>query len=70
MNILFSDKTGTITKGNLSVVEFLLGDGKIVKDVASIKRIATTANVIASLPLTSVSTTSSIPAVSSRILTW
>lgn len=33
MNILFSDKTGTITKGNLSVVEFLLGDGKIVKDV-------------------------------------
>lgn len=35
MNILFSDKTGTITKGNLSLAEFLLGDGQIVKDVKS-----------------------------------
>lgn len=33
MNILFSDKTGTITKGNLSLAEFLLGNGEIVKDV-------------------------------------
>lgn len=33
MNILFSDKTGTITKGNLSVAEFILGDGTIRKDL-------------------------------------
>ena len=30
MNLLFSDKTGTITEGNLSLVEFIRGDGKIV----------------------------------------
>ena len=30
MNLLFSDKTGTITEGNLSLVEFILGDGKII----------------------------------------
>lgn len=29
MNLLFSDKTGTITEGNLSLVEFVCGDGKI-----------------------------------------
>ena len=29
MNVLFSDKTGTITEGNLSLVEFITGDGKI-----------------------------------------
>lgn len=29
MNLLFSDKTGTITEGNLSLVEFILGNGKI-----------------------------------------
>lgn len=29
MNILFSDKTGTITEGNLSLVEFITGDGVI-----------------------------------------
>lgn len=28
LNILFSDKTGTITKGQLEVIEFLSGDGK------------------------------------------
>lgn len=28
LNILFSDKTGTITKGKLEVVEFILGSGK------------------------------------------
>lgn len=33
MNLLFSDKTGTITKGNLSLVEFLLGNGVIVDKV-------------------------------------
>ena len=30
LNILFSDKTGTITKGQLEVVEFFTGDGKTV----------------------------------------
>ncbi len=29
MNVLFSDKTGTITQGNLSLVEFITGDGVI-----------------------------------------
>ena len=29
MNLLFSDKTGTITEGNLSLVEFITGDGEI-----------------------------------------
>ena len=29
---LFSDKTGTITKGVLSVVDFILGDGKEIKN--------------------------------------
>lgn len=34
LNILFSDKTGTITKGMLSVVEFFLGTGDTV-DISS-----------------------------------
>jgi len=29
MNLLFSDKTGTITEGNLSLVEFVTGDGTV-----------------------------------------
>jgi Ca2+-transporting ATPase len=29
MNLLFSDKTGTITEGNLSLVEFITGDGEV-----------------------------------------
>lgn len=33
MNVLFSDKTGTITEGNLSLVEFILGDGNIVDSI-------------------------------------
>ena len=33
MNVLFSDKTGTITQGNLSLVEFITGDGKIVENI-------------------------------------
>lgn len=36
LNILFSDKTGTITKGQLEVVEFLDGDRKSYKDILSI----------------------------------
>lgn len=35
MNLLFSDKTGTITQGDLSLVEFILGNGKITSSVAS-----------------------------------
>ena len=31
LNVLFSDKTGTITKGKLEVVEFFKGDGKFIK---------------------------------------
>lgn len=31
LNILFSDKTGTITKGKLEVVEFFTADGKVVE---------------------------------------
>ena len=33
MNILFSDKTGTITEGNLSLVEFILGDGNVTGEI-------------------------------------
>lgn len=33
MNVLFSDKTGTITQGNLSLVEFIIGDGKIAENI-------------------------------------
>ena len=33
MNVLFSDKTGTITQGNLSLVEFITGDGNIVNNI-------------------------------------
>lgn len=33
MDVLFSDKTGTITQGNLSLVEFILGSGDIVQDI-------------------------------------
>ena len=35
MNVLFSDKTGTITQGNLSLVEFISGDGKVVESIQS-----------------------------------
>lgn len=33
LNILFSDKTGTITQGVLSLVEFVLGSGKVINDL-------------------------------------
>lgn len=35
MNILFSDKTGTITEGNLSLVEFILGNGSVSSHVVN-----------------------------------
>lgn len=34
MNILFSDKTGTITEGKLSVVEMILGDASVVQSLS------------------------------------
>ena len=34
MNLLFSDKTGTITEGNLSLVEFIRGGGQITDKIA------------------------------------
>lgn len=37
MNILFSDKTGTITAGKLSVVDMIQGDGKIYSAIAEVK---------------------------------
>ncbi len=37
MNILFSDKTGTITKGKLSVVSFINGFGKEYKSFYTIE---------------------------------
>ncbi len=37
MNLLFSDKTGTITEGNLSLVEFIMGDGKIVDKLLNVE---------------------------------
>ena len=33
LNILFSDKTGTITQGVLSLVEFITGDGEIITNL-------------------------------------
>lgn len=33
MNVLFSDKTGTITEGNLSLVEFITGEGKVTDTI-------------------------------------
>lgn len=35
MNVLFSDKTGTITEGNLSLVEFITGDGNVTDSIQS-----------------------------------
>lgn len=35
MNVLFSDKTGTITQGNLSLVEFITGAGNITDSINS-----------------------------------
>lgn len=37
LNILFSDKTGTITKGVLEVVDFFTGDGNSI-DIAELKK--------------------------------
>lgn len=40
VNILFSDKTGTITKGNLRISEFLLGNGQILKEYKDKERLS------------------------------
>ncbi len=41
LNILFSDKTGTITKGSLEVVDFFLGDGNSlpIKDLSKYSKV-------------------------------
>ena len=50
MNVLFSDKTGTITQGNLSLVEFITGDGKIVDHIPNQEFIeAITLNTLAKI---------------------
>ena len=38
LNVLLTDKTGTLTKGVLKVTEFVSGDGKNFKDFTSIKK--------------------------------
>ena len=38
LNVLLTDKTGTLTKGVLKVTEFLSGDGKVFKNVDEIKK--------------------------------
>jgi len=40
MNILFTDKTGTLTEGRLSVGRILTGDGRVFADVGDFKRCA------------------------------
>ncbi len=47
LNILFSDKTGTITKGQLEVVEFLSADGQVIqpKDLNNYKEIKRLVNI-------------------------
>lgn len=37
MNILFTDKTGTLTKGRLEVSKIVTGDGKVYESAASLK---------------------------------
>lgn len=58
---LFSDKTGTITQGNLSLVEFITGDGKIAEHIPSQEFIeAITLNNLAKYPKES----------QSEVITW
>ena len=38
LNVLLTDKTGTLTKGILKVTDFISGDGKIYKDFSDIKK--------------------------------
>lgn len=38
MNILFTDKTGTLTEGHLSVKEYLLGDGSVINSIGGRKK--------------------------------
>ena len=38
MNLLFTDKTGTLTEGRLSIGRIVTGDGKGYRDVASLRR--------------------------------
>ena len=38
MNVLFTDKTGTVTEGRLSVDRILLADGSVCRDVAQLQK--------------------------------
>ena len=38
LNVLLTDKTGTLTKGILNVTDFISGDGKTYKDFSDIKK--------------------------------
>ena len=40
MNLLFTDKTGTLTEGRLSVGRILTGDGRVFSDVGDLRRCA------------------------------
>ena len=42
MNLLFTDKTGTLTEGKLSVGRILTGDGTVFRDAADLKKAAPT----------------------------
>lgn len=49
LNVLLTDKTGTLTKGVLKVTEFISGDGKSFKDISSIKKYPIYSTVYTSL---------------------
>ena len=42
MNLLFTDKTGTLTEGKLSVGRILAGDGTVYRDIPDLKKAAPT----------------------------
>lgn len=39
LNVLLTDKTGTLTKGVLKVTEFVTPDNKVFKDVSELKKL-------------------------------
>ncbi len=58
LNYLLTDKTGTLTKGNLDVTNFIGGDLKVYKNEASIKKAKIYENVYNSIILNNESTVS------------
>ena len=59
LNVLLTDKTGTLTKGVLKVTEFISGDGKSFKDISSIKKSPIYSKVYTSLSINNASIYSS-----------